>query len=136
MIPAKRTRRDHGGESDEGGRACVTQSSWESCSRKVDPGGKGQPDEGHREGVQEAEQPAQSPTLLRLESKALTGFPGGTSGKEAACQRRRPKKHRFTPWLGKTPWRKKWHPAPVFLPGGSHGWRSLVGTEWDMTEAT
>ena len=25
------------------------------------------------------------------------------------------------------PWRRKWQPTPVFLPGKSHGWRSLVG---------
>ena len=25
------------------------------------------------------------------------------------------------------PWRNKWHPTPVFFPGESHGWRSLVG---------
>ena len=24
-------------------------------------------------------------------------------------------------------WRSKWQPTPVFLPGESHGWRSLVG---------
>ena len=24
-------------------------------------------------------------------------------------------------------WRRKWQPTPVFLPGDSHGWRSLVG---------
>ena len=24
-------------------------------------------------------------------------------------------------------WRRKWQPAPVLLPGKSHGWRSLVG---------
>ena len=39
-------------------------------------------------------------------------------------------------------WRRKWQPTPVFLPGGSQGWGSLVGcclwgrTESDMTEAT
>ena len=39
-------------------------------------------------------------------------------------------------------WRRKWQPTPVFLPGESHGWRSLVGcspwgrTESDTTEAT
>ena len=38
-------------------------------------------------------------------------------------------------------WRRKWQPTPVFLPGKSHGWRSLVGyclwgrTESDTTEA-
>ena len=39
-------------------------------------------------------------------------------------------------------WRRKWQPNPVFLPGESHGQRSLVGcspwgrTESDTTEAT
>jgi len=33
----------------------------------------------------------------------------------------------FDPWVGKIPWRKKWQPTPVFLPGESHGQRSLVG---------
>ena len=27
----------------------------------------------------------------------------------------------------KIPWRKKWQSTPVFLPGESHGWRSLIG---------
>ena len=37
-------------------------------------------------------------------------------------------------------WRRKWQPTPVFLPGDSQGWQSLVGchlwgrTESDMTE--
>ena len=40
------------------------------------------------------------------------------------------------------PWRRKWQPIPVFLPGESQGRGSLVGcplwghTEWDTTEAT
>ena len=34
---------------------------------------------------------------------------------------------RFNPWVGKTPWRGKWQHTPVFLPGKSHGQRSLVG---------
>ena len=33
----------------------------------------------------------------------------------------------FDPWVGKIPWRRKWQPAPVFLPGRPHGQRSLVG---------
>ena len=33
----------------------------------------------------------------------------------------------FDPWVGKIPWRRKWQPTPVFLPGESHGWRNLVG---------
>ena len=41
-----------------------------------------------------------------------------------------------------THWRRKWQPTPVFLPGESQGWGSLVGshlwgrTESDTTEAT
>ena len=32
-------------------------------------------------------------------------------------------------------WRKKWQPTPVFLPGESQGWGSLVGCRlWDRTE--
>ena len=40
------------------------------------------------------------------------------------------------------PWRRKWQPTPVFLPGESQRWGSLVGchlwgcTESDTTEAT
>ena len=33
---------------------------------------------------------------------------------------------RFNPWVGKIPWRGKWQPTPVLLPGKSHGLRSLV----------
>ena len=31
----------------------------------------------------------------------------------------------FDPWVGKIPWRRKWQPTPVLLPGKSHGQRSL-----------
>jgi len=34
---------------------------------------------------------------------------------------------RFNPWVGKILWRREWLPTPVFLPGESHGQRSLVG---------
>ena len=34
---------------------------------------------------------------------------------------------RFDPWVGKIPWRRAWPPPPLFLPGESHGQRSLVG---------
>jgi len=33
----------------------------------------------------------------------------------------------FEPRIGKIPWRRAWQPTPVFLPGKSHGQRSLVG---------
>ena len=44
--------------------------------------------------------------------------------------------------MGKIPWRREWLLAPVFLPGESHGQRSLAGyspwgrTEPDRTEVT
>ena len=46
----------------------------------------------------------------------------------------------FYHWVGKIPWRRAWQPTPAFLPGESHGQRSLVGysllghKESDMTE--
>ena len=46
----------------------------------------------------------------------------------------------FSPWVGKIPWQRAWQPTSVFLPGESHGQRSLVGyspwgcNESDMTE--
>ena len=33
----------------------------------------------------------------------------------------------FESWIRKIPWRRAWQPTPVFLPGESHGQRSLVG---------
>ena len=63
--------------------------------------------------------------------------PWRPSGKESACQCRR---RRFDPWVGKIPWRRKWQPTPVFLPGESLAQRSLAGyspwgrKESDMTE--
>ena len=38
-------------------------------------------------------------------------------------------------WVGKIPWRRAWQPIPVFLPGESHGQRSLVGySPWGHKE--
>ena len=34
------------------------------------------------------------------------------------------------------PWRKKWQPTPVFLPGKSHGHGNLAGySPWDCKES-
>ena len=51
-------------------------------------------------------------------------LPWWLSGKESTCQCKR---CRFNPWFGRMPWRRKWQPAPIFLPGKSHWQRSLVG---------
>ena len=67
-------------------------------------------------------------------------FPGGSAGKTPVYQRRRHKRCRLDPWLGKIPWSRKWQPTPVFLPGESHRQKSLVDysprshTESDTTE--
>ena len=56
------------------------------------------------------------------------GFPGGSDSKELARQWR----PGFDPWVGKIPWRRKWQPVPVFLPGEFQGQRSLPGSHpWD-----
>ena len=68
------------------------------------------------------------------------GFPGGTSGKEPACQYRRQKMW-VRPLGQKDPWRRIWQATAVFLPGESHGQGSLAGyssqgrKESDMTKA-
>ena len=53
-------------------------------------------------------------------------------GKESACQCKR---CGFDPWVGKIPWRRKWQPTPVFLPGKSHGQRSLAGYVHGVTKS-
>ena len=59
-----------------------------------------------------------------------------------ACQCRRCMRCGFSPWVRKIPWRRKWQPTPVSLPGKFHGQRSLVGyspwgsKELDTTEHT
>ena len=64
------------------------------------------------------------------------GFPRWCSGKESRCQCRRHKRRGFDPWVRKIPWRRKWQPTPVFLPGKSHGQRGLVGySAWGGEES-
>ena len=62
------------------------------------------------------------------------GFPGSPVVKNA-YQGRRHKRPGFGPCVGKTPWRRAWQPTPVFLPGESHGQRSLAGfSPWGLEE--
>ena len=59
----------------------------------------------------------------------------GFTSEEPACQWSRHKRCGFDPWVRKIPWRKKWQPTPVFLPGESHGERSLAGySPWGHKE--
>ena len=50
-------------------------------------------------------------------------------------QYRRLRRRRLDPWVRKIPWRRAWQPTAVFLPGESHGQRSLVGhSPWGHKE--
>ena len=62
-------------------------------------------------------------SVLRLiqgmgRAPGLGGFPGGSDGKESACNAGDP---------GSIPGSRAWQPTPVFLPGEFHGQRSLAG---------
>ena len=64
------------------------------------------------------------------------GFRGGGSGKRRDCAA-----GDLRDQVRKIPWRRKWQPTPVLLPGEARGQRSLaplrsMGSESDMTEAT
>ena len=61
--------------------------------------------------------------LMRHREK---GLPRRLSGKESTYHCRRHRSCEFYPWVRKIPWKRKWQPSPVFLPGESHGQRSLV----------
>ena len=52
------------------------------------------------------------------------GFPCSSVSKESACNAG---DWGSSPGLGRFPGERKWQPTPVFLPGKSHGQRSLAG---------
>ena len=57
-------------------------------------------------------------------SESIFGIPWWLNGKESTCNARHAG---LDPWVDKSPWRRKWQPTPVFLPGKSLGQRSLAG---------
>ena len=58
----------------------------------------------------------------------LLGFSDRSVVKTPPPRYKRCRRHRFNPWVGKSPWRRKRLPTPVFLPGKAHGQRSLGAT--------
>ena len=70
----------------------------------------------------------------------LFRFPRWHSGRESDCQWKRCKRCAFNTWVRKIPWRRKWQPTPIFLPGKFQELRSLAAysswgdKELDMTE--
>ena len=77
----------------------------------------------------------------RTEELTLSLSPKNRTSQVAPASAEDSKRRGFDPWVGKIPWRRAWQAAPIFLPGESHGERSLVGygpwgrKESDTTEA-
>ena len=68
----------------------------------------------------------------------IEDFPCGLAVKNLSVMQetRIDKGPRFHPWVRKIHWRRKWQPTPVFLPGKTHGQRSLAGySPWGCKEA-
>ena len=60
----------------------------------------------------------------------------GEDQKEAKVKEDKNRTAGFNPWVGKTPWRREWHPTPVLVPGESHGQRRLAGySPWGHKES-
>ena len=67
------------------------------------------------------------------DSELLDFSDGGSAVKASAWKEGNPGS---IPESGRFPWRRKWQPTPVFLPGESHGQRSLVGySPWGRKES-
>ena len=77
--------------------------------------------------------------------KFLSVFPGGFQGShleglpwwlrryESNCSEGKPG---FNPCVGNIPWRRKWQPTPISLPGRFHGQGSLAGySPWSSKES-
>ena len=76
--------------------------------------------------------------IFQRTQESRHGLPRGVSGKEPACQCRRHNRHGFDPWVGRIPWRRKWHPLQYsFLgnPKDRGAWQATVHgvAESDMT---
>ena len=64
------------------------------------------------------------------------GLPWWRSDEESSWRCRSCRRRGFNPWVRKSPWRRKWQPTPVFLPGKAYGQRSLAGySPWAPKES-
>ena len=79
--------------------------------------------------------------LIWVDLIVRLGLPWWLSGKESACQCPRCRRHKFNPWVGKIPWRRKWQPILAYKipwteePGGllslgSQSWTQLSTWAW------
>ena len=68
-----------------------------------------------------------------MSTERVSGLPRWLCGKKPVCQCNR---HGFDPLVGKVPSGRKLLPAPVLLPGESHGQRRLAGyCPWGYKES-
>ena len=63
----------------------------------------------------------------------ILGSPDGSVVKNLLANEGDVRRLEFDPWARKVPWRRKWQLTPVFLPGVSHGQKSLVGSQKSQT---
>ena len=65
-------------------------------------------------------------------TKVVIGLPRWRSGKESTCQCRR---HGFSPWVGKIPWRRNWQPVQNSCLGNlmEHGGLQSMGLQKSWT---
>ena len=68
-----------------------------------------------------------SPLKIMFVTGLLWVSPGALVVKNLPAYAGDVKRYWFDPWVEKTPWKRAWQPTPVFLPGESHGQRSLAG---------
>ena len=72
---------------------------------------------------------------LKIKLSRYRGFPGGAVAKNPPANAANAGDLRFSPWVGKIPWRWTWQPTPVFFTGKSHGQRSLAAySPWGHKE--
>ena len=73
-------------------------------------------------------------TCLSLSQSFYAHFPGGSEVKASTYNAG---DRGSISGSGRFPWRREWQPTTVFLPGESHGWRSLVGyiSPWGCKES-
>ena len=64
-------------------------------------------------------------------NKQHVGFPGGAVVKNLPANAGN-RRCRFDPWVEKIPWKRKWQPTPVFVPGKFHEKESLAGKPQSM----
>ena len=99
------------------------------AEREGSRGQVGGTDGGETEGVwgqRDMIQKRRKGELKLKRDKGYFGLSWCLRGKEPTCQCRRHRRYMLSPWVKKIPWRRKWQPSPVLLPGKPHGLRSLV----------